>query len=151
MDSKDYPDDLLNQVRDMVAEREVLLIADTPATSLPEWIGKTLSSRDLLQETTPQDALGLVLSPWVKTDQLDAVIARLRDLLVREFCVLHPGDETEQTQHMGALGLHCMRMTQFADQPWGLNHFDLKQYKKTPDWLNSRYWANPELWGRFRW
>ncbi len=151
MNSNDYPCNLLDQVCELAAERDVLLVADTPASSLPEWIGMTVSSDAILQETTPRDALGLVLSPWVEADQLDAVIARLRDLLVREFCVLHPGDETEQAKHMGALGLHCMQMTHFAEQPWGLNHFDLRQYKKTPGWLNSRYWANPQLWNRFRW
>ncbi|MDD3447840.1 MAG: DUF6231 family protein [Gammaproteobacteria bacterium] len=29
--------------------------------------------------------------------------------------------------------------------------FDIATYKVTPDWLNSRYWANPELWDRYWW
>ncbi|WP_290652932.1 DUF6231 family protein [Aquisalimonas sp.] len=29
--------------------------------------------------------------------------------------------------------------------------FDVGTYKTTPDWLNPRYWANPELWGKYRW
>ncbi|WP_348766109.1 DUF6231 family protein [uncultured Salinisphaera sp.] len=29
--------------------------------------------------------------------------------------------------------------------------YDIRDYKTTPDWLNSRYWANPERWDRERW
>tara|TARA_B100001079_G_scaffold124671_1_gene106813 strand:+ start:10534 stop:11163 length:630 start_codon:yes stop_codon:yes gene_type:complete len=29
--------------------------------------------------------------------------------------------------------------------------YNIYDYKITPDWLNSRYWANPEQWGRERW
>ncbi len=29
--------------------------------------------------------------------------------------------------------------------------FDIAHYKTIPDWLNSRHWANPDLWGKYRW
>lgn len=29
--------------------------------------------------------------------------------------------------------------------------FDISDYKRTPDWLNSKYWANPRLWDKYRW
>jgi len=29
--------------------------------------------------------------------------------------------------------------------------FDIATYKTTPDWLNSKYWANPELFGKYWW
>ncbi|WP_350557625.1 DUF6231 family protein [Psychrobacter sp. CAL346-MNA-CIBAN-0220] len=29
--------------------------------------------------------------------------------------------------------------------------FNLYDYKKLPNWLNSKYWANPENWGKERW
>jgi hypothetical protein len=32
-----------------------------------------------------------------------------------------------------------------------LYRFSLADYKATPDWLNSRNWANPRLWGKNRW
>ena len=33
-------------------------------------------------------------------------------------------------------------------QVWQFNLFD---YKHLPDWFNSKFWANPELWNKFRW
>lgn len=33
-------------------------------------------------------------------------------------------------------------------QSWQFNLYD---YKQRPDWLNSRYWANPENFDKFRW
>lgn len=35
-----------------------------------------------------------------------------------------------------------------AVEIWQFNLFD---YKQLPDWLNSKFWANPENWGKFRW
>lgn len=32
-----------------------------------------------------------------------------------------------------------------------LGGFDLHDYKDRPDWLNSRNWAHPELWEKYRW
>ena len=32
-----------------------------------------------------------------------------------------------------------------------LGGFDLYDYKDRPDWLNSRNWAHPELWEKYRW
>ena len=29
--------------------------------------------------------------------------------------------------------------------------FDIHDYKETPDWLNARHWANPEMWDKYRW
>lgn len=29
--------------------------------------------------------------------------------------------------------------------------FNIANYKETPEWLNARNWANPELWDKFRW
>ena len=33
-------------------------------------------------------------------------------------------------------------------QVWQFNLFD---YKHLPDWFNSKFWAKPELWNKFRW
>lgn len=29
--------------------------------------------------------------------------------------------------------------------------YDIARYKPAPDWLNPRYWANPERWNQDRW
>lgn len=33
--------------------------------------------------------------------------------------------------------------------PIALLKFDLRTYKTTPEWLNSKYWARPELWNKY--
>ncbi|MGC8698509.1 MAG: DUF6231 family protein, partial [Halothiobacillus sp.] len=37
-----------------------------------------------------------------------------------------------------------------GEAPWALV-FDMGSYKATPDWLNARHWANPQLWDKHRW
>jgi hypothetical protein len=32
-----------------------------------------------------------------------------------------------------------------------LYEYSLKDYKTVPDWLNARFWANPERWNKYRW
>jgi hypothetical protein len=71
-------------------------------------------------------------------------ITRLRDLLARRVLVLaHPN----QLQLLRALGF-----SQIEDlgecQLW---QFNILEYKQVPDWLNAKYWANPENWGKYRW
>jgi hypothetical protein len=34
---------------------------------------------------------------------------------------------------------------------YGLFTYHIDDYKKTPDWLNADNWANPEMWGKYRW
>ena len=29
--------------------------------------------------------------------------------------------------------------------------YDLREYKQVPDWLNAKYWANPENFGKYWW
>ncbi len=144
---------LLKKVREVAPNRNMLLISDHPPTRLPRWIEATLSSAETLAATRMESrrACGLVLTPLVEPENVDAVIARSRDFLTRELYVLHPGDALEQARRMGALGLRLLDAFDANGQPWGLSHFSLKTYKKTPNWLNSRHWANPRLWDRFRW
>lgn len=147
------PVPLFEKVREVISDRSVLLICDLPCSPALRWITTTLSSAEALAAPHPKSryACGLILTPWVEPKQLDAVIAHLRDFLSLELYVLHPGDAMEQTKRMGALGLRCLEVFDINGQLWGLNHFSLKTYKKTPNWLNSRFWANPQLWNKFRW
>ena len=32
-----------------------------------------------------------------------------------------------------------------------LYEYNILSYKKIPDWLNAKNWANPELWDQYRW
>ena len=42
---------------------------------------------------------------------------------------------------------HFQRDTQILT----LFTYDLREYKQVPDWLNARFWANPENFGKYWW
>lgn len=50
-----------------------------------------------------------------------------------------------------ALGLRALREYPTGEKTVQLFEFDIAQYKNTPDWLNSKHWANPDLFDKFRW
>jgi hypothetical protein len=54
-------------------------------------------------------------------------------------------------QDMRGFGFESLGTVRAGAAVLGTYGFDIDRYKRTPDWLNARHWANPELWGRFRW
>jgi hypothetical protein len=86
-----------------------------------------------------------------------AVIARLRDVLARRLCVLvRTKDETASKTiwsdaELSAFGLTLLSHFEQDGKQLRFYGFDIVSYKQTPDWLNPRHWAHPELWGKFRW
>jgi hypothetical protein len=84
-----------------------------------------------------------------------ALIAGLRDLVARRLYVLVALDEANEggwdEATLLALGLTATARYAGDAQPLALYRFDLYDYKPTPDWLNPRFWANPEMWDRYRW
>ncbi|RYY79107.1 MAG: hypothetical protein EOO69_08120 [Moraxellaceae bacterium] len=72
-------------------------------------------------------------------------ITRLRDLLARRVLVL-------ASPEFGA-SLHALGFSQIEQLPQNLViwQFNILAYKQVPDWLNSKYWANPENWNKYRW
>lgn len=72
-------------------------------------------------------------------------ITRLRDLLARRVLVL-ASPEFGATLH--ALGFSQIEQLSENLVIW---QFNILSYKQVPDWLNSKYWANPENWNKYRW
>lgn len=89
-----------------------------------------------------------------------ALIAAMRDLHAERFCVVvatgkgsgpRGGQAWEDTELL-ALGLSRLaRYEEEEGRRLSLYGFDIASYKQTPDWLNPRYWAHPELWDKYRW
>ena len=50
-----------------------------------------------------------------------------------------------------ALALQNSESFQRDDQILTLFTYDLREYKDVPDWLNARFWANPENFGKYWW
>jgi hypothetical protein len=86
------------------------------------------------------------------------LLARLRDLYAKKLLVVVPmGDQWKNHQSLWqetdllALGFIKKANLQVAQKPVYVYAFDIVTYKTTPEWLNSQYWANPELWDKYWW
>ncbi|SDH35702.1 DUF6231 family protein [Pseudomonas panipatensis] len=50
-----------------------------------------------------------------------------------------------------ALGMQASERFQRGEQTLTLLTYDLREYKQVPDWLNAKFWANPENFGKYWW
>ena len=87
-----------------------------------------------------------------------ALLAALRDLAARRLLVAVPASPAQERYRsvwtrddMLAHGLDALGHARYEAQTLAVYGFDINQYKRTPDWLNARGWANPENWGKYRW
>lgn len=56
-----------------------------------------------------------------------------------------------QTTDFFALALQASERFQRDSQTVSLFTYDLREYKQVPDWLNAKFWANPERFGKYWW
>ncbi|MFO7858575.1 MAG: DUF6231 family protein [Ectothiorhodospiraceae bacterium] len=79
----------------------------------------------------------------------EILLSRLRDLYARRVLatVVLGGDW--QRNDLTAFGF--TQLARIDERLGTLFGFDIATYKTTPDWLNPRYWANPEMWDKYRW
>jgi hypothetical protein len=86
------------------------------------------------------------------------LLARLRDIHTKKLVIVVPIGEQwkNHTSHWEETDLLALGFILKADltvdhKPVHVYAFDITSYKTTPDWLNSKYWANPELWNKYWW
>ncbi|WP_455210122.1 DUF6231 family protein [Kaarinaea lacus] len=86
------------------------------------------------------------------------LLARLRDIQTKKLLLVVPiGTQWEnhasywEETDLLALGFILKANITVNKKPLHIYAFDIATYKTTPDWLNNKYWANPELWDRFWW
>ncbi len=88
----------------------------------------------------------------------EQLLARLRDVHCHRLIIVVPIG-TDWPQHTSfwqrndllALGFTLVGEFEHDGRPVDIFAFDIASYKTTPDWLNSKYWANPELFGKYWW
>ncbi|MFO7808749.1 DUF6231 family protein [Guyparkeria sp.] len=128
----------------------VFLSSDAQGTTEDDAAISEMSLDELISGAATEEnvviELIVELDEWTKT--ISPFFAALRDRLNRPL-IVHPGEGHRLggpvDQQLVSLGF----TRQAADEPIYL--FDIETYKRTPDWLNARHWANPELWGKYRW
>ncbi|SEM07522.1 MULTISPECIES: DUF6231 family protein [unclassified Acinetobacter] len=84
----------------------------------------------------------------LSTHHKSQMLVKLRDLMAKRIVVLsHIADE----QLLRSLGFTQLIEQKNTEQDFALWQFNILNYKHVPDWFNSKFWANPENWNKFRW
>jgi hypothetical protein len=86
------------------------------------------------------------------------LLARLRDIHTKRLLVVVPlgkhwanhSSHWEESELL-ALGFILKAKITGGERPVHVYAFDIDSYKTTPEWLNNKYWANPELWDKYWW
>lgn len=79
------------------------------------------------------------------------LLARLRDVGARRILVAARTDGQWRRNDFLGYGFQLFGRFQTEPAPVAVYRFDLYDYKPVPEWLNARHWANPQLWGKYRW
>ena len=76
------------------------------------------------------------------------ILVKLRDLLAKRIVVLA---SMEDSQLLRSLGFTQLIEHASDDTSLAFWQFNILTYKHVPDWFNSKFWANPQNWDKFRW
>ncbi|AXY60258.1 DUF6231 family protein [Acinetobacter sp. WCHAc010052] len=76
------------------------------------------------------------------------LLVKLRDLMAKKIVVLC---QRQDEQLLRSLGFTQLIDKTTHDSDFALWQFNILTYKHVPDWFNSKFWANPENWNKFRW
>jgi len=155
------PKRLQEEIADF-APRSVLCIGQHAADWVAEWAASHAECRITRRETVPdldeleageRADLVLVSELPAQSDRRKAeqAIARLRDLGGMRVILGLESTAGWQAADLFALGFTRLGELASPGERLQLYAFDLNAYKTTPDWLNSRYWAHPELFGKYWW
>lgn len=81
------------------------------------------------------------------------LLAGLRNLSASRIAVLVDIDRADGWQENDFYALALQRHARFSQEGQSLTlyAYDLAEYKSVPDWLNSKYWANPEMFDKYWW
>lgn len=134
--------------------RMLVVAADSQGLALPDAVAVTDPAS--LLDDPPGERIPLVLLLDV-LGQLDMATGRqllggLRDRWAEEVLILHrERDDGWDLNTFLALGFRREPAAAAGAPGHAVYRTSLYDYKLTPDWLNPRFWANPEMWGKARW
>jgi hypothetical protein len=80
------------------------------------------------------------------------LLGGIRNLNASRIAVLADLEAAQwKTTDFYSLALQLSERFARDDQVLNLFTYDLREYKQVPDWLNARFWANPENFGKYWW
>jgi hypothetical protein len=80
--------------------------------------------------------------------QRDHALVRLRDLFAKKILLIADPCLAQALRALGFNQLLGLLPDNLEVQIW---QFNILSYKPVPDWFNSKFWANPDNWDKFRW
>lgn len=96
-------------------------------------------------------AVALLPAIWPRSRAYH-LLSSLRDLHARQVLAFVPSEAYGMVNaDLLALGLQLQARFHHQELILEAWSFDIRTYKAVPDWLNPRFWANPEQWNKFRW
>ncbi|SPL70867.1 DUF6231 family protein [Acinetobacter stercoris] len=84
----------------------------------------------------------------ISDNQKSQILVKLRDLMAKRIVVTC---QLKDEQLLRALGFTQLIDKTSHESDFALWQFNILTYKHVPDWFNSKFWANPENWDKFRW
>ena len=72
----------------------------------------------------------------------------MRDLFAKRLVVV---SRLQDEKLLRSLGLTQLIDKTVHGADFALWQFNILTYKHVPDWFNSKFWANPENWDKYRW
>jgi hypothetical protein len=169
-----YPADAFFDIETLVnvaqAER-ILVLGDCDASFLNDYVTQKailnhriavvhLAAADI-QQLWQQDQrydVAIVVDLFEHIDKGLAmqVLSRLRDVSCPQYCICLPLSQQQSDSEWHLIDLFSFALSKVASYKqggieYGLFKYNIRDYKKTPDWLNSDNWANPQMWGKYWW
>ena len=134
--------------------RAVVLVTDAATTEVPS--GAEIETVETFLRQPPGPRVPLILLPdtlsALDTATGQQLLGGLRDRWADEVLILHRrDDERWGLNDFLALGFRHDPQAETAAPDHAVYRTSLYDYKLTPDWLNARFWANPEMWDKARW
>jgi len=80
--------------------------------------------------------------------QKSQLLVKLHDLLAKRMVVVTKRQDEALLRALGFTQLMDKSQPQHDLMLW---QFNILTYKHVPDWFNSKFWANPENWDKYRW
>jgi len=155
-----YPE-ILNRMVAELRPRRLLCVGQPAADHLAEHVkthGETVTveirpERLLTPDGRPGHAdLAYVAGTLENLERqiAEQVLSRLRDVLASRVLVhvdhRTPANHNWRRNDLIALGFSEIRVPETGGKPDRLFHFNLFDYKVTPDWFNATNWAHPHRW-----
>jgi len=173
-----YPTSLLFDIETLLNVAQpssILLLGDADPQFLKNYLEQktalhkncsltTLQSSEIdqLESLTTRFDVGIALSLFegLSKSQGQRILCKLRDQLTSQYCIGLTLDTGGNYDNWQLNDLFAFALDRVASYPvesdnqsiqYGLFKYNIMDYKKTPNWLNTDNWANPKLWNKYRW